>query len=278
MNFIEFPGLGLKFFINPTAFTIGGMSVAWYGILIGIGFAACVTLALMQCKKYGVSQDNVIDIAIWGLLAALICAKLYYVLFNLDFYIKNPMEIITNWRSGIAVYGSLIGALLAALVYCKVKKLNFWILLDFAIVYFPLGQAIGRWGNFVNQEAFGEEVKWLGMPWRMTGNIIQQQNYTFVHPTFLYESLWCILIFAFLLWFRDKAKLKGEVVSMYFILYGIERAFVEGLRTDSLWFFNFRISQVVSIILVIALSAVFIYRRKKMKTVIEPEITEGADD
>jgi prolipoprotein diacylglyceryl transferase len=188
------------------------------------------------------------------------------------------MEIITNWRSGIAVYGSLIGALSAALIYCKVKKINFWILIDFAIVYFPLGQAVGRWGNFVNQEAFGGEVSWLQMPWRMTGNIIQQQGYMFVHPTFLYESIWCILILVFLLWFRDKAKLRGEVVSLYFILYGIERAFVEGLRTDSLMFYNFRVSQVLSIVLVVVLSAVFIYRRYKLKNSSKPKIIEGTTD
>ena len=267
MNYISFPGLfDRDFFIDPTAFSIGPFTVQWYGLLIAVGMITAYLLLMWRCKQIGEKQNEVTDIVIWGIVSALIGAKLYYVAFNFQQYRGNFGAIFSG--SGLAIYGGVIGALVGGYVHAKIYKKDFMRLLDLCIVYIPIGQMIGRWGNFTNQEAFGQEVAWQGMPWRMTGNIIQRQidpntglGYTYVHPTFLYESLWCLAVFLLLIWFRDKAKYKGEVASMYFILYGFGRFFIEGLRTDSLMFFSFRVSQLLSFILVIGLSALFVWRR-----------------
>ncbi|HZK70814.1 MAG TPA: prolipoprotein diacylglyceryl transferase [Clostridia bacterium] len=278
MKYIEFPGFGLKFNIDPIAFKIGSLEIYWYGIIIGIGFLVAMILALRQCKKYDIPDEDVIDVVMWGAIFAMLGAKIYYVVFNWSIY-NNILEIFTSWQEGLAIYGGIIGATLGALICCKIKKKDFLKLMDYLIVFFPLGQTIGRWANFVNQEAYGNAVVWKQMPWRMQGsNIIEGA----VHPTFLYESLWCLLVFIFLLWFRNRTKLKGEVLSAYLVTYAIGRFFIEGIRTDSLMLGSFRISQLLSALLIIVIGGLFIFRRYELKHSIfkdeEPELETNIVD
>lgn len=279
MKYIEFPGFGLKFNIDPIAFKIGSLEIYWYGIIIGIGFLVAMILALRQCKKYDIPDEDVIDVVMWGAIFALLGAKIYYVVFNWSIYNNNILEIFTSWQKGLAIYGAIIGATLGALICCKIQKKDFLKLMDYLIVFFPLGQTIGRWANFVNQEAYGNAVVWEQMPWRMKGSAIFEGA---VHPTFLYESLWCLLVFIFLLWFRNRTKLKGEVLSAYLVTYAIGRFFIEGIRTDSLMLGSFRISQLLSALLIIVIGGLFIFRRYELKHSIfkdeEPELETNIVD
>lgn len=280
MTNVSFPGLwGLTLNIDREAFRIFGMPVYWYGIIISFGFLLCIVLALRHCSKYELTPDNILDVVIFATPAAIVGARLYYVAFNWEMYKGNIIEIIDTRKGGLAIYGAVIASLLAGYLYAKVKKIPVYRLFDFAIPYIPLGQAIGRWGNFFNQEAFGTNTD---LPWGMISP--QTKEYLYrninelaskgiiveplkpVHPTFLYESIWNFAIFFFLLKFRDKKKLPGEVLYMYLILYGIGRFFIEGLRTDSLMIGNMRVSQVLSAVFAVAFSLVMIYRRAKAKS------------
>lgn len=221
------------------AFTLFGIDVMWYGILIGIGILLGVTLATKEAVRYGLSEDHFSTMLLWAIPIAIVGARLYYVLFNLDYYGQNPVHILNIREGGLAIYGGIIAALLTSYIYCKYKKMSFLTATDAAMPGVALGQAIGRWGNFMNQEAYGSETT---LPWGMLidGKI--------VHPTFLYESLFNLCLVIFLLWYgRKKRKHPGEVLFLYMIGYGIARFFIEGLRTDSLYFMNFRISQLVSL-------------------------------
>ena len=273
-DWVSFPNIlpnsGIRFNIDKVAFEIGSLSVRWYGVIICFGFVLAVVLAMRACKKYGISQDDLLDYLLFAMPAAVIGARLYYVAFRLDYYLENPKEIINYTNGGLAIYGGIIGAVIAAAIVAKVKKQSFLKIIDFSVPYIILGQAIGRWGNLINQEAYGGPT---ALPWGMTGSLIEkevvQMGYeagTLVHPTFLYESLWCIAGFVLMLVYRRKwQKARGEVLCFYMIYYGIGRAMIEGLRTDSLMLGSFRVSQLLSLALIIVGIAMFIDLRKRYR-------------
>lgn len=258
---VSFPGLGINNLpIDRIAFQLGSFPIYWYGICIILAFGACVGLAMKQAKNFGLTSDHVIDFCLVIIPASVIGARLYYVIFSWKSF-SSDLKLIFDIRSGgLAVLGGVILCFAAVLVTIRIKKLKTANVLDFLIVYLPLGQAIGRWGNFFNQEAFGTNTN---LPWGMiseaTSSYIKVYTPTLnpdvpVHPTFLYESLATILIFIVLLIVRKRSKLPFSTVATYFILYGVARFFIEGLRTDSLYIGNtgLRSSQVLSAVLVVA--------------------------
>ena len=258
---VSFPGLGINDLpISRIAFQIGNFPIYWYGICIILAFGACVGLAMKQAKNYGLTSDHVIDFSLVIIPASVIGARLYYVAFSWKDFASDPKSIFDIRNGGLAVLGGVILCFAAVFVLTKIKKLSVATVLDFLVVYIPLGQAIGRWGNFFNQEAFGTNTN---LPWGMISEATSSYLRTYnpalnpdvpVHPTFLYESLATLLIFLVLLYVRKKSKLPYTTVSMYFILYGIVRFFIEGLRTDSLYIGDtgLRSSQVLSAVLVVA--------------------------
>lgn len=262
---VEFPSMGLSFNINPVAFSVNGFNVYWYGIIIGCGFILALFYALSRLKQFGIDRDKFFDCVLAGLICGIIGARLYYVLFRLDYYIQNPSEILAVHNGGLAIYGGIIGGLLGGCTVAKIKKISIPAILDVAVLGFLIGQGIGRWGNFVNQEAFGTPTD---LPWGMmsenTGGIT-------VHPCFLYESLWCILGFVLLHFFSKKfRKYDGQIFLMYLVWYGFERMIVEGLRTDSLYipFVNLRVSQILAALTLIAgIVMLIIFRKRTVKAV-----------
>ncbi len=271
MNIIEFPGLwGLKLNVDPVAFQIGNITVYWYGIIIAIAFLSAVLLAMRQSSKFGIKSEDIIDLVLFAAPVAIIFARLYYVAFTFNEFKYDFAEVFRIWHGGLAIYGAIIGASIVGILFSKYKKIDTLKLFDLAAPYIVLAQAIGRWGNFVNQEAYGSNTS---LPWGMTGNKIRYEltelglnDIKFdaelpVHPTFLYESLWNLAVFIVLIWFRKKKKLDGEVFSMYLLLYGAGRFWIEGLRTDSLMLGSLRISQVLAAVFVVAFAALMIIRR-----------------
>ncbi len=271
-SYIAFPGLGLEFNVNNVAFSIFGKDVYWYGIVIAFGFALAVFVGLYLAKKYGMKAETIFDIVIFGAPTAIICARAYYVIFRWEYYSAHPEDIIKIWNGGIAIYGAIIGAVAVAVIYCRVKKENLGLFVDIGGIGLAIGQCIGRWGNFFNQEAFGGNTT---LPWGMTGNKIKSALYSLkgdgfdinpkmpVHPTFLYESLWNLVFIVLALKFFSKRKFDGQMFLFYLIYYGIGRFWIEGLRTDSLYLGSFRISQLVAIACVIFGSFVMVYMLRK---------------
>ncbi len=245
---ISFPKLNIHINLSPTAFTFLGFSVRWYGIILATGFLLGYWYALKTSKKFGISKEDISNLAIISSFFAIICARVYYVLFYPgDFYLKNPSKVLMISEGGIAIYGAIIGGVLSILIFSKIKNINVWNLLDIMSLGTLIGQTIGRWGNFVNQEAFGVETN---LPW---GMMSENTAFKTVHPCFLYESIGCLLIFILLHFYKNsKSKVKeGNLFLLYTLLYGILRALIENLRTDSLMIpnTNLRISQVLAIIL-----------------------------
>jgi phosphatidylglycerol---prolipoprotein diacylglyceryl transferase len=253
--------------IDPIAFQVGPLQVHWYGVIIGLGIALGLYLAISESKRLGLHPDTFVDLLVWAIPIAILSARAYYVIFEWDYYSQNPGDIIKVWNGGIAIHGALIGSVITALIFAKIKGISFWKLADIAAPSIILGQAIGRWGNFMNQEAHGGEVTRAFLENLQLPQFIIDQMYingTYYHPTFLYESLWNIAGFILLLVLRRKVNLRrGELFLSYVIWYSIGRFFVEGMRTDSLMLTEFlRIAQVISIVLVIVAAALIIYRRK----------------
>lgn len=279
-GYVEFPDLfgGFKIPVERTAFTLFGIKVQWYGVIIGLGVLLCVGLALRACRRYGIESNDLMDYFLVSFPSAIVGARVYYVIFNFDLYRDDLTKIFSYREGGLAVYGGVLAAMLAVFCMAKVKKKHTFLqLADFAAPYILLGQAIGRWGNFFNQEAYGGLTD---LPWGMTGSNISGV----VHPTFLYESLWCFASFGIILWYRRSRfkKAQGECVCLYMILYGLERSIVEGLRTDSLYIgsTNIRVSQVLSIVLFIVGIVLFILLRvrhnRKMAESVE-QVTKEED-
>ncbi|WP_176706730.1 prolipoprotein diacylglyceryl transferase [Paenibacillus hemerocallicola] len=286
----------MAYLLDPIAFSLGPISVHWYGIILGSAALVGLWLAVMEGKRFGISPDFFMDLLLIGVPSAIIGARLYYVAFKWDAYKNNLLEIFQIWHGGIAIYGALIGAIIAGYIYFRRKGYNFWRIVDICAPSLIVGQMIGRWGNFVNQEAHGGPVSetflrdTLHLP-----NWITDQMYIgglFYHPTFLYESLWNLAGLLVLLWLRRRPFLRsGELFFSYFIWYSIGRFFIEGLRTDSLAFTapswlaslinglwspmnvmfeagsmdygNVRISQLLAILIIIAAVVLIIVRRKK---------------
>ncbi len=249
--------------LNPIAFEILGFQVRWYGVLISLALIIGVIFAMKRAERKKIVADDLLDVLIVAIPCAIIGARLYYVAFNLDYYLVNLNEVLATWKGGLAIHGGLLGAFIGGYITCKIKKLHFIEMLDIVAPCFPLGQAIGRWGNYFNQEAYGGETT---LPWAITVNdpvkgLIQ------VHPTFLYESIWNLLIFGFILFYERKVKkTEGELICIYAILYSIGRFFIEGLRTDSLYFMGLRTAQIVSLLLVIVGTIVLVKLRKSAST------------
>ena len=241
---ISFPSLGLE--LNPPrGFDLGGLSVRFYGLFIALGLILAVVYALKRRKQFGFTEDSIMDGVLCIVPVAIIFARLYYCAFSWADYKDNPISILYIWEGGIAIYGSVIGAALGVIVYSRLRKLNLPALLDLVALGFLIGQAIGRWGNFFNREAFGaatESVFKMGLLNTITGKV------EYVHPTFLYESLWNTAGFIALHFLSKKRQYNGQIALGYVAWYGLGRTFIEGLRQDSLYWGTFRVSQVLAAI------------------------------
>ncbi len=239
---------------GPIIFEIGPLAVRWYGLLIALAILIGVTLSQDLAKRRGVKPELLGDLAIWLLLAAIPCARIYYVLFEWQEYAQRPEDIIAIWKGGIAIHGAIIGGAIAGLIFARLNRVSFWQLSDLVVPSLALGQAIGRWGNFFNSEAFGRPTD---LPWKLyippTRRPPEYLNYDYFHPTFLYESLWNLAVFALLIYLffwglkhQDRLKV-GTLTFVYLIAYSIGRFWIEALRTDSLMLGYLRIAQIVSL-------------------------------
>lgn len=253
--------------MDPIAVQLGPLKIYWYGILITSAIIIGIILAMRETVRQGLDPEHIINIALVAVPAAFVGARLYYVIFQWEHYAGNWREIIAVWHGGLAIHGGLLGGLLAGLLYVRKAKLSFWQLADIIAPSIILGQAIGRWGNFFNQEAHGgpvsEEFISHFPGFIQKGMFINGQYY---HPTFLYESLWNLCVFLFLIWYRRRSQaIPGKVFLFYLILYSMGRFFIEGLRTDSLMLGPLRMAQVVSITLILlgGLGLVFRHRQHK---------------
>ena len=253
---IGFPNLGLEFTLSRVACTVLGKDIYWYGIIICAGFILAALYVNSRTKDFGITSDNLTDCLIICVPLGIICARIYYVVFEWGYYAQHPGEIIAIWKGGIAIYGGIIGTLIGLFVYSRVKKLSLASLCDLAAFGLLIGQCIGRWGNFINREAFGRETEAFS---RM-GLTLPGRETVYVHPTFLYESLWNFAGFLLLhFWFRKhERKFDGELILLYVVWYGIGRALIEGLRTDSLYITGtgIRVSQLLAGVSAAAAAAV----------------------
>lgn len=237
------------------AFSILGIDIRYYGILIAIGMAACMLISLRRTAHTDIAKDKLLDGSMIAIFAGIIGARLYYVMFSFEMYKDNIGEILHIRSGGLAIHGGLILGSLALFVYCKKKDVNFLEFADLVIPGVALAQSIGRWGNFFNEEAYGSHTD---LPFAL--NI----NGETVHPTFLYESLWCLLIFIVLSYmFYKKHSFNGQLLFLYGMLYSAERFFVEGLRTDSLYFMGIRQAQLISVIIFLICVLLYYSKRKK---------------
>ena len=276
---------GIEFSFSRVAFEIGGFQIYWYGILIAMGFLLAIIYAFRRASYFGIKQDPMIDVILVGSVCAIICARAYYVLTSLDSY-HSFKEAISIHDGGLAIYGAIIGAVVFGGIMCRVKKISVPAMFDLAGIGLLLGQAIGRWGNFMNQEAFGNNTS---MPWGMISNgtidylsrptvqsELSAQGVTVnplmpVHPCFLYESLWCFAGFILLHFLSKHRAFKGETFLQYIVWYGLGRFFIESVRTDSLMIGSFKISQIVAALCVVGgITAIIVIKLKiKNKT---PEV------
>lgn len=287
---IWFPNLGIEIDrLNRVAFTLFGLDVYWYGIFIGAGIILGTYLAMRYMKKIGGNPDNVLDFMLYAIVFCIIGARLYYVVFSWDLYKDNLLDIFNLRKGGLAIYGGIIAAVIFGIFYVRKRRLNFWDMADVMIPSVPLGQAIGRWGNFFNREAFGGVARDKN-PWAMRiyfdenydisqvpdvvkngmealrGKALSEIGYIQVQPTFLYESLWNLFVLIIMLIFRRKKKFDGEVILWYLIGYGIGRAVIEGMRTDQLIMpvTGWPVSQALSIVVATVSVIVVIVKRRKI--------------
>ncbi|OUQ25238.1 prolipoprotein diacylglyceryl transferase [Flavonifractor sp. An135] len=294
---VTFPGLGLEFHVKSVAFSIFGWPIHWYGIIIAVGFLLAVAYCTRVSKRFGIKEDDVLDLLFYAVPLSIIGARLYYVIFYLDLYRRDDGSLdfgamVRIWDGGLAIYGGVIAAALTLLVFCKVKKLPFLAFADVGVYGLLIGQAVGRWGNFVNVEAYGGETT---LPWRM--GIYEVVNgvsvYKEVHPTFLYESLWNVVgLILLILVARRGRKFDGQIFLGYVLWYGFGRGLIEGLRTDSLYFFStgIRVSQMLGFAsaLAAAVALVLLWRRaggpeqlwvnRQKKNAIQEETQHGSED
>lgn len=240
---------------GSVAFSVFGLDVMWYGLLIGVGFLLATLISYLRAPRHGIRPDFILDLVIWMIPSAVIGARAYYVIFSWDDYAGNLAKIFDIRGGGLAVHGGLLFCFFVGYFVCRHYKQSFVRTTDLIAVSIPLAQAIGRWGNFFNEEAHGGPTD---LPW---AQIIDGVGY---HPTFLYESIWCFFLFWFLLWFDDhKRSFDGQIISLYMILYSVERFFVEGLRTDSLMIGPLRQAQLISLALIAAGIVLYIFFKKR---------------
>lgn len=260
VNNISFPSLGIDLTVSNVAFHIFSHPIYWYALIILFGFGLAVLFVGLTAKKRGVKPENILDIGIYGLFVGIICARIYYVIFAWDEFAGDPMGIFRIWEGGLAIYGGIIGAIITAVIYCRIKKLNTLNIFDVCAPGLLIGQAVGRFGNFVNAEVYGRATS---LPWGMSINGAEP-----VHPLFLYESLWNILGFIIILLFRDRKKADGQVFFFYIAWYSFGRFFLEGLRPSQYILYMIpdvlAASQVVAVIGVIAgITGIIIVQARK---------------
>ena len=265
--------------LNPIAFNLGGIQVHWYGIIIASAVVVATILAVQEAKRRRIDPDSIYDLILWALPVAIITARMYYVIFEWGYYQNHVDEIVRVWDGGIAIYGALIGAGIVVYLFCRANWIPVWLMLDIIAPVLIMAQGIGRWGNFMNQEAFGRItslafLQSLHLPHFITQQMLIDGAYR--QPTFLYESLWDILGFIVLMSLRHKKHLfkQGEVFLSYVIWYAFGRFFVEGMRTDSLMLLGIRVSQWLSVILFIGAIGILVFRRKSMRERL-PDYLEG---
>ncbi|MEM7553123.1 MAG: prolipoprotein diacylglyceryl transferase [Cyanobacteria bacterium P01_A01_bin.84] len=285
---LDFPILPLAFKFTspgPILFQVGPIVIRWYGLLIASAVLIGVILSQYLAKKRNINPELLSDLVIWLVIGAIPAARLYYVLFQWSEYSQNPGDIIAIWKGGIAIHGAIIGGLTAALIFTKLKQVSFWQMADLVAPSLILGQAIGRWGNFFNSEAFGRPTN---LPWKL---YIPPDQYRglypeggYFHPTFLYESVWNLMVFALLMTlffkgFPGKQKLKtGTIFCIYCVAYSLGRVWIEGLRTDSLMLGPLRVAQIISLIEIIlgaAGLAWLYYWKKPLPDVVSPKKEEA---
>ena len=262
---ISFPNLGITVDPSPVAFTIFGKEIYWYGIIIACGFLLAVLYMIYRAKTFGLTQDDVLDLVLWAVPIGVVCARLYYCVFYWDLYRDNPISMLYIWEGGLAIYGGIIGGAITVLVLSRVKKIPPLVMLDNASMGVIIGQICGRWGNFMNREAHGSVTD----SFFKMGLADAAGNITYYHPTFLYESVWNLVGFLGLHFYCRKSKFDGEVFLLYVAWYGLGRAWIEGLRTDSLYLFStgIRVSQLVAAVSFIAAAGAiaFVLLKKKPK-------------
>ena len=254
---ISFPSLGID--IDPVReFSLGPLSIHMYGLVIVFGLVLAVIYCMRRADQFGLTEDHILDGVLWVTPFAFLCARAYYCAFRWDLYAANPISVLYIWQGGIAIYGGVLGAIMGMLVFCKIKRISLGATLDLVLMGFLIGQAIGRWGNFFNREAFGAETDaWLrmGLYSPLTDTV------TYHHPTFLYVSLWNALGFVVLHFLSKKRTFDGQIALGYALWYGLGRTFIEGLRTDSLYIPGtaLRVSQVLAAMSCIAAAVVLAY-------------------
>ena len=244
---ITFPGLGWE--LNPPrGFQIGTFTIYYYGVIIALGLVLAVIYGMRRCRQFGIKQDDILDGVLWIVPFAVICARAYYCIFEWENrFAADPISVFYIRDGGLAIYGGVIGALIGVMVFCKFKKIKLPALLDLVALGFLIGQSIGRWGNFMNREAYGEQTDFF---LRMGLIVNGEQGY--YHPTFLYESVWNAVGFVLLHFLSKKRKYDGQIALGYVAWYGLGRAFIEGLRTDSLYWGPFRVSQLLAAVSCVA--------------------------
>jgi phosphatidylglycerol:prolipoprotein diacylglycerol transferase len=251
---------------DPIAFQLGPFAVHWYGIILGSAVFFGLLLAMREAKRVGVNPDIFIDLILWAVPASILGARAYYVIFEWSYYRQHPADILAIWEGGLAIHGALIGATITGIIFARVKKMSFWQLADIAAPSLILGQAIGRWGNFVNQEAHGGPVSEAFIS--IFPQFIQNQmfiNGQFYHPTFLYESLWNLLVLVILLVIRRQNWIRrGEVFLSYLMMYSVGRFYIEGMRTDSLMLSDtIRVAQFIGIVIFVGAALLIYWRRRQ---------------
>lgn len=257
MKTITFPLLNLKLNINPIAINIFGISIYWYAIIIVASIILAIFILKLRSGTFNIKYEIILDLAIIAIPIGFIGARIYYVIFNIQEY--NYISQILNIRDGgLAIYGGIIAGIIATYIYCKKKKIGFLDILDYISPAIVLAQSIGRWGNFTNIEAYGYNTN---LPWKM--GIYTRNSIEYVHPTFLYESVATFIIFLILNKLTKNRKFKGEIVYTYLALYSFVRFFIEQLRIDSLMLYNFRISQILSLVIFIYFSTILVKKLKK---------------
>ena len=241
---ISFPGLGIE--LNPPSyFELGPLTIHFYGVIIAVGLMLAVIYGMRRSKQFGLKEDDILDGVLWIVPVAIICARLYYCIFEWDSYKDNPISILYIWEGGLAIYGGVIGAALGVVLHCKIKKISLGAVLDVVSLGFLIGQSLGRWGNFFNREAFGaptESFLRMGLLNAYTNTV------EYYHPTFLYESVWNAIGFIGLHLLSKRRQYDGQIALGYVAWYGLGRAFIEGLRMDSLYWGPFRVSQMLAAI------------------------------
>ena len=256
---ISFPSLGLVL-DPPRNLQIGSFSIYFYGIIIAIGMVLAVAYACRRSKQFGLKEDDILDAVLWITPFAILCARAYYCIFSWEHYKDDPISLLYIWEGGLAIYGGVLGAAAGIAVYCRIRRIKLPALLDLVSLGFLIGQSIGRWGNFFNREAFGAETESflrMGLMNSYTGQV------TYYHPTFFYESVWNAAGFLLLHKLSQKRQYDGQIALGYVAWYGLGRAFIEGLRTDSLYIGVFRVSQLLAAASCIAAGAALIWQMSK---------------